>query len=241
MNQLRLTNVRIQGAYRFKVKSGEVVLQNGLYYVLGANGSGKTTFLKGLAGLYPSGGDNIRLLRGDQTLPVSAYKRYMGYAPQEIALHPHMTVMQFMMHIARLRLIPEELVQSRVLELLAQFGLTSMKEEPTGLLSVGQQKRLMFVQALLADPDLLLLDEPFASVDQVSKQQIRYWIAEEKHRRIIIAAYQPEQEPIDQAAQLLILQDGLLRGPYDLQKLSDTGENANMTMEYLYLSHLQQG
>jgi len=223
MSQLHLMGVsfRHPQASDFEMKRIDLTLTPGLYYLYGANGSGKTTLLKGVAGILSPSEGSIRLLRSNQTLSIADYKRYMGYSPQDIALHHRLTIQQYLKYVARMRLIPEDLIVPRIEELMITFGLAREGNRKSGLLSVGQKKRLMLVQAMLADPALLLLDEPFAYADIEEQESLRRWMVEEGERRIIIAAHQPTERYADRDSRILFLLDGRLYGPYAPDHLLD--------------------
>lgn len=196
------------------VRPIDLSLLPGLYYLYGVNGSGKTTLLKGLAGLHAPAAGDVRLVRAGRTLGPGDYKRYMGYSPQEAAVHERMTVRQFLQYVARMRLIPEPLIAARVDEMLGVFDLWACADGRAEQLSVGLKKRLMLAQAMLADPDLLLLDEPLAGADIESQESLRAWMSDEGARRIIIAAHQPSERFADVGSRILYLSGGQLYGPY---------------------------
>ncbi len=214
MNQLMMREVifRHPQANNFKLQPVSLTLSAGLYYLLGNNGSGKTTLLKGLAGIAPVYGGNLRLILDNRPMHIAEYKRYMGYSPQEVAIHPQLTVHQYLKYIARMRLLPESAIGARIRELIRQFGLSEDAGAKTGQLSVGKKKRLMLAQAMLADPKLLLVDEPFAHIDIEGQAQMRSWLAEEGQRRIIIAAHHPS-DGLAVEGNVLTLREGRLCGP----------------------------
>jgi|GEM_PF-1033307 len=217
---MRGVSFRHPAAKDFRLQPVDLTLSRGLYYLLGGNGSGKTTLLKGLAGILPLAGGDLRLMMDNKPLSREAYKRYMGYSPQEVSIHPQLTVCQYLKYVARMRLVPEAGIARRMEELLQQFGLSEAVNSKTCQLSAGMKKRLMLAQAMLADPRLLLVDEPFAHLDIEGQGLLRSWLSEEGGRRIIIAAHHPaehwrsEEHPADcltGGCCVLMLKDGRLQ------------------------------
>jgi len=195
--------------------SADTVLQPGYYRLFGPNGSGKSTLLKGLAGIVdPSRGRAI-LDREGRSLDANRYKRYMGYCPQQLAFHEGMTVRAYLNYVARMRLIPRGLIADRIDELLQTAGLSGEGDEKLERLSVGQKKRIMLLQALLADPDLLLLDEPFVHADIRERERMIRLLESDAGRRIVIAAEHPANAPHEETGSILMMADGNLRGPFN--------------------------
>lgn len=141
--------------------------------VLGASGSGKTTFLRAIAGyLRPTSGEvaiDGRLVAGRDTW-VPPEKRHIGVVPQEGALFPHLDVAA---NIAFGLPRKERRTTERVAELLEMVGMVGMEHARPHELSGGQQQRVALARALAPEPKLLLLDEPFSSLDAALRVEVR--------------------------------------------------------------------
>ncbi|BBI35185.1 ATP-binding cassette domain-containing protein [Cohnella abietis] len=201
------------------IRQTSLTLAPGLYYLFGANGSGKSTLLKGLAGILAPASGNISLARHNQVIEGMEYKLYTGYAPQEASYYNGLTVMQYLKYIAGMRLIPAPLIASRIEDVTRLLGLTGMGKRRLELLSVGQKKRLMLVQAVLADPDLLLLDEPLAHADPHEKEMLSEWMSEGGREKVIIVAHHPSERKVDSNSHILFIMKGQLMGPYSSNEL----------------------
>jgi len=143
----------------FEIRPGEI-----LGY-LGPNGSGKSTTVKIVTGLLdPSDGEV--LLHGKTIVddPI-AFKSRLGYVPEEPQLYTHMTGTEYLVFIARLRSIPFDTAVARATHLLRLFQLHDARNSLISTYSKGMRQRVLLASALLHDPELLILDEPFSGLD----------------------------------------------------------------------------
>ncbi|HEX7230276.1 MAG TPA: ABC transporter ATP-binding protein [Candidatus Binatia bacterium] len=154
------------------VHDGEIVS------LLGPSGCGKTTTLRMVAGLEtPDAGD---IFFADQAVVVSSRrfslppnKRNVGMVFQSYAIWPHMTVAQNVAFPLKARRFPRREITDRVQRALDLVGLSGFEERPGPLLSGGQQQRVAFARALVTEPRVLLLDEPFSNLDAKLREQMR--------------------------------------------------------------------
>lgn len=154
------------------VHDGEIVS------LLGPSGCGKTTTLRMVAGLEtPDAGD---IFFADQAVVVSSHrfslppnKRNVGMVFQSYAIWPHMTVAQNVAFPLKARRFPKREITERVQRALDLVGLSGFEDRPGPLLSGGQQQRVAFARALVTEPRVLLLDEPFSNLDAKLREQMR--------------------------------------------------------------------
>ncbi|HTD26590.1 MAG TPA: ABC transporter ATP-binding protein [Candidatus Elarobacter sp.] len=177
--------------------------------VVGPDGAGKTTLLRALAGLLEIEAREATVLGHDLGGDVTALKARVGYVPQAFSLHRDLTVEENLRFTARLHRLPEAEFRARAGELLARTGLAPFAERPTGALSGGMKQKLAVANALLPRPALLLLDEPTAGVDVMSRAEI--WALLERARAqalvLISTSYLDEAAAADR---LLYLEGGRL-------------------------------
>jgi ABC-2 type transport system ATP-binding protein len=143
----------------FDLHPGEIVGYRG------PNGSGKSTTVNLVVGLLePTAGDislsGIRI--SDDPI---AYKRQIGYVPEEPSLYTHLTASDYLMLVGRLRRLPAAILQPRVSELLRLLQLHDSRYKTMAAFSKGMRQRVLVASALLHNPQLLVLDEPFAGLD----------------------------------------------------------------------------
>ena len=154
------------------IRDGEILT------LLGPSGCGKTTTLRMVAGLeVPDAGD---IFFGEQAVVLTARrlclapdKRNVGMVFQSYAIWPHMTVAENVAFPLRARHFPKSEIKDRVLKALDLVGLSGFEERPGPLLSGGQQQRVAFARALVTEPRVLLLDEPFSNLDAKLREQMR--------------------------------------------------------------------
>jgi len=145
------------------------------YGFLGPNGAGKSTTIKMLTGLLAPSSGSMRILGTDLAAPDQArrIKRRIGVVPEELPLFDNLTAREYLTFIGRMYLLPASTVRQRCQELLAMMGLDHEETKVTLEYSHGMKKKLALAAALLPDPDLLFLDEPFEGVDAVASRTLR--------------------------------------------------------------------
>ncbi len=144
---------------------------NEIYGLLGPNGSGKTTTLKMLLNLlHPSKGRALVLGGSSLTAKISAR---IGYLPEDSYLYRYLTARETLDFYGRIFGLPSGVRKSRIDTLLEMVGLTGMANRPVGTYSKGMARRIGLAQALINDPELLILDEPTSGMDPIGTRQIK--------------------------------------------------------------------
>ena len=143
----------------FTIRPGEI-----LGYV-GPNGAGKSTTVKVLTGLIEPTSGEIFFEGRDVRADWVAFQRRMGYVPEEPHLYPHLTGREYLQLIGRLRGLPRKTLERRMDEMLHLFSLWGDRYSPLSSYSKGMRQKILLSGALLHNPDLLILDEPFSGLD----------------------------------------------------------------------------
>jgi ABC-2 type transport system ATP-binding protein len=145
------------------------------YGFLGPNGAGKSTTIKMLTGLLAPTGGTIRILGRDIGDPAQALeaKRHIGVVPENLALFDNLTAREHLTFIGRMYELPAATIQERATELLAMMELDRDGKKLTMEFSHGMRKKLALAAALIPNPVLLFLDEPFEGVDAVASRVLR--------------------------------------------------------------------
>jgi ABC-2 type transport system ATP-binding protein len=166
---------------RFCAVNGiELRVERGTFYgFLGPNGAGKSTTIKMLTGLLAPTRGQIFVLGKDMRdrRAALAAKSRLGVIPEDLALFDNLTAREYLTFIGRMYLLPRDTIRSRTDELLALLALEGEEKKLTLEFSHGMKKKLALAAALLPNPDLLFLDEPFEGVDAVTSRVIRDLLA----------------------------------------------------------------
>jgi len=151
-------------------------VERGTFYgFLGPNGAGKSTTIKMLTGLLAPTSGSMRLLGEDLSDPerARAVKARMGVVPENLALFENLTAREYLTFIGRMYLLPAATVRARTEELLSMMDLAQEERKLALEYSHGMRKKLALAAALLPNPELLFLDEPFEGVDAVASRVLR--------------------------------------------------------------------
>jgi osmoprotectant transport system ATP-binding protein len=181
--------------------------------LLGPSGCGKSTTLKMINRLIAADAGKIRVAGEDiETVPVEALRRRIGYAIQSIGLFPHWTVEDNIATVPRLLKWPRERRRDRVAELLEMFRLDpeAYRAKYPHQLSGGEQQRVGVARALAADPELLLMDEPFGAVDPVTRDDLQAELAriQRATMKTIVFVTHDIEEALRLATHIAVMQDG---------------------------------
>ena len=183
----------------FGIEKGKLVA------LLGPSGSGKTTLLRMIAGLEnPNSGDIF--IDGKRVNDIPASKRGIGFVFQNYALFRYMTVFDNVAFGLELQKMPKKQIKERVKELLELTGLSGMEKRYPNQLSGGQRQRVAFARALAPNPQVLLLDEPFAAIDAKVRTELRSWLKEmvEKLGITSIFVTHDQDEAVEVADEIII-------------------------------------
>lgn len=175
--ELRNVSKQYTNASQYAVSGVNISIDEGSFVtILGTSGSGKTTFLKMVNRIYePTCGDILFFGQPIKNLQLEEYRRKIGYVIQQVGLFPHMTVEENIKTIPKILKWDKERIANRVDELLELVCLSpqEFKKRYPRQLSGGQQQRVGLARAMAADPDIMLMDEPFGAIDAITRQNMQ--------------------------------------------------------------------
>jgi len=189
---------------------------------LGPNGSGKSTTVKMLTGLLPASSGQIFWDGVDIRHDLIGFKRRLGYVPEEAYVYPHLTGMEHLELIGRLRRLPEAQVQRKAAELLRLLWLHDDRYTPISSYSKGMKQRVLIAGALLHDPDLLIFDEPLNGLDIASAMLLHELIAElARHGKTILYISHVLEVTEKVCSRVIMLYQGKIVANDDVSRLRD--------------------
>ena len=146
-----------------------VAVEPGIIGLVGANGAGKSTFIKILLGLLAPTSGEARVFDMDPTTDTDRVRARVGYMPEHDSLPPDLSAAEFVTHLGRVSGLPRTAARERASEALRHVGLYEERYRQIGGYSTGMKQRVKLAQALVHDPDLLLLDEPTNGLDPAGR------------------------------------------------------------------------
>lgn len=224
-------NVQIQGlTQRFGSKQ---VLQGidleigvGVFGLLGPNGAGKTTLLRTLATILPPRGGTIDLLGNNLSdhRQRRELRRRLGYLPQLLGYYPNFTVFEFVEYFALLKEMPSKEVRPAVVRAIERVDLADRARSKLKILSGGMLRRVGIAQAIVNNPELLLLDEPTAGLDPEQRVEFRALLRQMGQHGTVIVSTHLVEDVATACAEVALMESGriVFRGtPSDLAVRGD--------------------
>jgi ABC-2 type transport system ATP-binding protein len=196
----------------FEVAKGEVV------GFLGPNGAGKSTTMKILTGYLPATSGTARIAGFDVFEQSLEARRHLGYLPENTPLYLDMRVSEYLRYRAHLKGVPRDRVVERVGDVLALCNLEPVERKLISSLSKGFRQRVGLADALVADPDLLILDEPTIGLDPNQIRQVRELIRNLAQKRTVLISTHILPEVEIMCSKVVVIHKGKIRA-------ADTAEN----------------
>jgi ABC-2 type transport system ATP-binding protein len=193
------SGLQVASDISFVARAGEVT------GYLGPNGSGKSTTMRMITGLIePSSGlvyfDGRRI-----DADLMGYRRRMGYVPEEPYLYTHLSGIEYLVMVAQLRDMDRAVASVRIRGLLRLFGLYSDRDVPMSSYSKGMRQKILLAAALMHNPDLVLLDEPFSGLDIGSSLVLRSLIEELAQRGKVVLFSSHELETVERICEHVVI------------------------------------
>ena len=189
---------------------------------LGPNGSGKSTTVKIITGLIEPSSGKVLLDGADIRDDLVAFKRRLGYVPEEAILYSYLTGLEYLQLIGCLRGIPPAETDRKANDLLELFSLHPHRHPPISTYSKGMKQRVLISAALLHDPDVLILDEPLSGIDVTSALLFKHLLNELARRGKMILYISHVLEVVEKVcAQVIIIYNGRIMAADSVGRLRD--------------------
>jgi ABC-2 type transport system ATP-binding protein len=186
---MRLSIEAVSKVYNRKtwaLRTFSLELQPGVLGLLGPNGAGKTTLMSVLATITRASEGKVSWDGVDIASSPDTLRARLGYLPQDFGVYPNLNAVEFLEYLAAIKGLDAGAARRRIDELLQLVNLTEVRKRPLGGYSGGMKQRIGIAQALLNDPQLLIVDEPTAGLDPEERVRFRNLLAELSGERIVI-------------------------------------------------------
>jgi sodium transport system ATP-binding protein len=219
----------------FRVQAGQI------YGLLGPNGAGKTTTLRLLSGLMAPTTGSALLGGFDVATQPNEVKRVLGFLTANTGLYQRLTARELLVYFAQLHRMDREHAAARADHLIEWLGIRDFAGLRCGALSTGQKQRVNIARALIADPPILIMDEPTLGLDVLSNRIILEYIKRERDEgKTIILSTHYLDEAESMCDQIGLLHDGKLVAEGDLQTLRSLSGEERLSNIFLRLIHADE-
>ncbi len=189
-------------------RSLNLALGPGIVGLLGPNGAGKSTLMRMLATLARPRSGRILWRGTDIARDPDALRATLGYLPQDFGVYPALSAREFLAFLAAVKGVPARATDDRVDDCLAQVGLLDVADRALAGYSGGMRQRVGIAQALLNDPQLLVVDEPTVGLDPAERLRFRHLLTELAGERLVLLSTHIVSDVEASAASLVVLQGG---------------------------------
>ena len=212
------------------VKDVTLTLGGGVYGLLGANGAGKTTLMRMLCGILEPTKGTVRCGGADIARLGEEYRAMLGYLPQDFGCYPDFTGAEFLRYIAVLKGLTRAETNRRTAELLDQVGLGDAGRKKLRAYSGGMRQRLGIAQAMLNDPQILILDEPTAGLDPRERVRFRNLIADYAKGRTVLLSTHIVSDVEAIADEILLMKQGRIEEQGTVPQLAENARGKVWTL-----------
>ena len=185
---MELTTIHLSKQFKDKTAVDDVCLSltPGVWGLIGANGAGKTTLMRMIADIMKPTGGKVLYDGKDIHAMGKEYRNLFGFLPQEFGFFHDFTVSDYLEYVAALKDVPARKTRKKIDGLLDTLTLADVKNKKIVKLSGGMKRRVGIAQAMLNDPQILVMDEPTAGLDPGERVRFRNFISEFSHDRIVL-------------------------------------------------------
>ena len=201
----------------FEVRPGEV------FGLLGPNGSGKSTIVKILMGLLEPSNGRVELDGKDALANLLEYKTLLGYVPEEPHLYTYLTGPEYLQLIGRLRQIPDRVLDTKIEQFLELLGIYDDRYQTLSSYSKGMRQKILIAAAVLHNPRIVILDEPFSGLDVTAARVLKAFVRALADEGKMVVFSSHVLEVVEQVcSRVVILKDGHIVGHDSVDNLRNT-------------------
>lgn len=222
MNELKLEKVTRKYGKKVALSDVTLSLNQGIYGLLGNNGAGKSTMMRIMVGVdQPSKGGitwndkSIYILDGE-------YRGLIGYMPQEFSVHPSFTAKEFLEYIGALKGLTKRDLKRKIPEVLSFVNLSESENKKVSTFSGGMKRRIGIAQAIINDPQILILDEPTAGLDPLERIRFSNIISDMSKDKIVIFSTHIISDIEAITTSIIILNEGEIKAKTNVNNLIET-------------------
>jgi ABC-type multidrug transport system ATPase subunit len=213
VDDLKLVIEKVSKLYRGQVRAlrdFSLEIGSGVLGLLGPNGAGKTTLMNILATVTRATTGSVVWNGIDVKRRPDALRAVLGYLPQDFGVYPNLTAVEFLEYLAAVKGLDAGSARQRIDDLLNLVNLADVRKRPLGSYSGGMKQRVGIAQALLNDPQLLIVDEPTAGLDPEERVRFRNLLAELSGERIVILSTHIVSDVEAAATDVALISEGTL-------------------------------
>ena len=210
--QLEIKNIHKNYGKVQALKGVSMELNAGVYGLLGPNGAGKSTLIQIITGNLSASDGEICYDGKNIKKSEKNYKRLLGYVPQSQGIYDSFTAKQFLEYMAILKDVDKKNIPKQINSILEVVSLTEVKDRKLGGFSGGMRQRILIGQALLGNPEIVILDEPTAGLDPKERIRIRNFISKIAENKIVLIATHVVSDVESIAKEIILLGNGIIAG-----------------------------
>lgn len=194
MNTLQIENIN-KSYQNFQALKGVSfhIPQGKVFGLLGPNGAGKSTLIRIIQGIYAQDSGQVVFMEKDSN--PDSFRNSIGYLPEERGLFSDMKVFEQLVFFAKLRNVPVPTAKERITKYLKHFDLYEKRDQKLNSFSKGMQQNVQFISAIVHEPELLILDEPFTGLDPVNTKRMKDFVRDytKNGKTVVLSTHRMEQ------------------------------------------------